>query len=219
MTQKKLKVPLDRKLHGVVDPLCGTSWEKWNWYKLHRGYRACPGTRKGLQRGYMTCPMGQGEMSWDLSQSQLGQTVLVPMGQAQFVPICVSNWDRLCLSQWLVPLGQARYRHHPSKVSPWPSLGSFLIKNQSSPNWILEIPYQKSVWNWSKTLTKNRFFLLSWPTREGEQANKGRRSTLRRAAAHLITRIMMPARGASRRTMRKSLHHLHLEIMCRCFRI
>jgi len=53
--------------HGLVDPLCGTSWDKWNWDKLHRGYRACPGTRKGLQRGYMTCPMGQGEVSFDLS--------------------------------------------------------------------------------------------------------------------------------------------------------
>ena len=103
--------------HVLVDPLCGTSWDKWNWYKLHRGYRACPGTRKGLQRGYMTCPMGQGEVYFDLSQSQLGQAVLVPLGQAQ-VPICLSHWDRLCLSQWLVPMGQARYKHHPSKVSP-----------------------------------------------------------------------------------------------------
>ena len=113
-------------LHGLVDPLCGTSWDKWNWDKLHRGYRACPGTRKGLQRGYMTCPMGQGEVSFDLCKSQLGQAVLVPLGQvvlvplgqAQLVPICLSHWDRLCLSHWLVPLGQARYRHHPSKVSP-----------------------------------------------------------------------------------------------------
>ena len=56
--------------HGLVDPLCGTSWDKWNWDKLHRGYRACPGTRKGLQRGYMPCPMGQGEVSFDLSKSR-----------------------------------------------------------------------------------------------------------------------------------------------------
>ena len=55
------------EMHGLVVPLCGTSWDKWNWDKLHRGYRACPGTRKGLQRGYMTCPMGQGEVSFDLS--------------------------------------------------------------------------------------------------------------------------------------------------------
>ena len=40
---------------------------KQNLKSLHRGYRACPGTRKGLQRGYMTCPMGQGEVSFDLS--------------------------------------------------------------------------------------------------------------------------------------------------------
>jgi len=115
--------------HGLVDPLCGTSWDKWNWDKLHRGYRACPGTRKGLQRGYMTCPMGQGEVSFDLSQSHLGQAVLVSLGQAQLVPICLSHWDRLCLSQWLVPVGQARYRHHPSKVSPWPSLHRALCQD------------------------------------------------------------------------------------------
>jgi len=48
--------------------------------------------------------MGQGEVSFDLSQSQLGQTVLVPLGQAQLVPICLSYWDRLFLSQWLVPV-------------------------------------------------------------------------------------------------------------------
>jgi len=62
---------LVRKFHGLVDPLCGTSWDKWNWDKLHLGYIACPRTRKGLQRGYMTCPMGQGEVSFDLSQSQI----------------------------------------------------------------------------------------------------------------------------------------------------
>jgi len=134
----------------------------------------------------MTCPMGQGEVSFDLSQSQLGQPVLVPVGQAQLVQICLSHWDRLCLSQWLVPVGQARYRHHPSKVSPWPSLGWFLIKNQRGPNQILEIPYQKSVWNCSKILTKNRIGHVS------------------------ITRITMQTRGASRWAMRKSRHHLHL---------
>jgi len=155
----------------------------------------------------MTCPMGQGEVSFDLSQSQLGQAVLVPLGQTQFVPICLSHWDRLCLSQCLVPVGKARYRHHPSKVSPWPSLWWFLIENQRSPNRISEIPYQTLVWNWSKILTKDRFFLLKWPTREGEQANKETRS---RSGHVNITRITMPTRGASRWTMRKTLHHLHL---------
>jgi len=129
----------------------------------------------------MTCPIGQGEVSFDLSQSQLGEAVFAALGQAQFVRICLSHWDRLCLSQWLVTVGQAKYRHYPSKVSPWPSLGWFLIKNQKGLNQISEIPYQTSVWNWSKILTKNRFFKLKWPMREGEQANKGRKSTLRRA--------------------------------------
>ena len=46
-----------QNIHGLAEPLCGTTWslDKWNCDKLHRGYRACPGTRKGLQRGYMTC--------------------------------------------------------------------------------------------------------------------------------------------------------------------
>ena len=101
-------IKCDDIVHGLVDPLCGTSWDKWNWYKLHRGYRAWPGTRKGLQCGYMTCPMGQGEVSFDLSQSQLGQAVLVPLGHVQLVPICLSHWDRLFLSQWLVSVGQAK---------------------------------------------------------------------------------------------------------------
>jgi len=50
-------------LHGLVDPLLGTSWHKWNRYKLHRGielvpshkewppswvYDLCHGTRRGL---------------------------------------------------------------------------------------------------------------------------------------------------------------------------
>jgi len=40
----------------------------------------------------------------------LGQVVLVPQGQEQTVPICLSHWDRLCLSQLLVPVGHATKR-------------------------------------------------------------------------------------------------------------
>ena len=43
-------------LHGLVVPLCGTSWDKLDWDRFHRGHRACPATRRGLQRRYMTCP-------------------------------------------------------------------------------------------------------------------------------------------------------------------
>ena len=106
-------------------PCRPTLWDKLGQVELGQPpsrVKSLSGTRKGLQRGYMTCPMGQGEVSFDLSQYQLGQAVRVPLGQAlgqaQLVPICLSHWDRLCLSQWLVPVGQARYRHHPSKVSP-----------------------------------------------------------------------------------------------------
>jgi len=52
-----------RKVQGLVDTLFGTSWHKWNRYKLHRGielvpwhkewppswvYDLCHGTRRGL---------------------------------------------------------------------------------------------------------------------------------------------------------------------------
>jgi len=80
--------------HGRVDPLCGTSWDKWNWDKLHRGYRACPGTRKDLQRGYMTCPMGQGEVSFDLSQSQCLSQSACPTGAGCACPNGLSQWDK-----------------------------------------------------------------------------------------------------------------------------
>ena len=134
-----LRALRQRILHGLVVPLCGTSWDKLDWDRFHRGHRACPATRRGLQRGYMTCP-------WDKdrplltcpspSGTGLGQAQPVPLGQAQLVPICLSHWDRLCLSQWLLPVGKVWYRHH-----------LFLIKNQRGPNRILEIPYQTSVSN------------------------------------------------------------------------
>jgi len=48
--------------------------------------------------------MGQGQVSFDLSQSQWDRfgvgNLPVPLGQAQPVPICLLHWDRLCLSQW-----------------------------------------------------------------------------------------------------------------------
>jgi len=156
-----------KTFHGLVHPLCGTSWHKWNRYKLHGGielvpwhkerppswvYDLCHGTRRGLlwpllvpmgQVWYSqpACPTGTNTTCTNMLVP-LKQVVLVPLGQAQPVPICLSHWDRLCLSQLLVPVGQVWYRHHPSKVSPWPILGSFLIKNQRGPNHISEIPYQ-----------------------------------------------------------------------------
>jgi len=54
---------INAKFHGLVDPLFGTSWHKWNRYKLHRGIELDPwvkewppswvydlthGTRRGL---------------------------------------------------------------------------------------------------------------------------------------------------------------------------
>ena len=77
-----------RVFHGLLDPLCGTSWHTWNWDKLHRGYRACPGTRKGLQRGYMTCP-------WDKERSQRSN-LPVPLGQVALVPVaCPSGTSQV----------------------------------------------------------------------------------------------------------------------------
>ena len=106
-------------------------------------------------------------------------SLLVPLGQTQPVPICFSHWDRLCLSHWdkhnlcqsacptgtgcacpvVFPVGQVWYRHHPSKVGPWPILRPFLIKNRRGPNQISDISYQKSLSNWSKIETKNWY----WP--------------------------------------------------------
>ena len=126
-------------LHGLVVPLRATSWDKLDWDRFHRGHRACPATRTGLQRGYMTglfwpFPVRVGQV-WDKHN--------------------LSHWDKHSLSQsacptgtgtgcvqWLVPVGQVWYTQHPSKAGPWPSLGSFLIKNQRGPSRIPEIPYQ-----------------------------------------------------------------------------
>ena len=103
---------------GLVQPACLSHWDKHNLFQY-----ACP-TGTGC-----ACPT----------------VVLVPLGQAQPVPIYLSHWDRLCLSKLLAPVGQVWYRHHPSKVCPSPMLGSFLIKNQRGPNQI------------SKFLIKNRY--------------------------------------------------------------
>jgi len=134
---------------GLAVPLCGTSWDKLDWDRFHRGCRACPATRRDLQRGYMTCPWDKDRPLLTFpspSGTGLGQAQPAPLGQAQSVPICLSHWDRsrLCLSQWLLPVGQDWYRQH-----------SFLIKNQRGPNRIPEIPYQTSVSNWSKIETEN----------------------------------------------------------------
>jgi len=93
--------PKDGIIHGLVDPLFGTSWHKWNRYKLHRGidlvpchkewppswvYDLCHGTRRGLFWPVLD-PM---EQVWF-------NQVVVPVGQVQPVPICLSHWDRLYL--------------------------------------------------------------------------------------------------------------------------
>jgi len=124
-----------------------TLWDKldkWNWDKLHRGYRACPGTRKVLQRGYTTCPMGQGEVSFDLSQSQWDK-------------LCLSHWDKHRLSQSACPTGTGFAC--PTGLSQWHTEGTGTtlpksaldqvwgdsFKNQRGLNRISEIPDQKSV--------------------------------------------------------------------------
>jgi len=38
------------QFHGLVVPLCGRGWDKLDWDRFHRGNRACPATRTGLQR-------------------------------------------------------------------------------------------------------------------------------------------------------------------------
>jgi len=36
------KNSLKRVLHGLVDPLFGSSWQEWHRYKLHRGIELDP---------------------------------------------------------------------------------------------------------------------------------------------------------------------------------
>jgi len=157
--------------------------DRWNRYKVHRGielvswhkerppslvYDLCHDTRRGLFWPLLV-PMGQVWHSQPACPTGTNTTcsnmfvplepvVLVPLGQVQPVPIRLSHWERLSLSQLLVPVGQVWYRRHPSKVGSWPILGSFLIKNRRGPNWIWEISYQKSLSNSCKIETKNRYF-------------------------------------------------------------
>jgi len=112
-------------------PTLCPSWHKWNRYKLHRGiefvswhkertpswvYDLCDDTRRGLfwpllvpmgQVCYnqFACPTGTNKTCSNILVP-LGQVVLVPLGQTQPVPIFLSHWDRLYLSQSLVPVPQ-----------------------------------------------------------------------------------------------------------------
>jgi len=137
---------INETFHVLLDPPFGTSWHKWNRYKLHRGielvpwhkewppscvYYLCHATRRGLFRPVLD-PREQVWYSQLACASRtsttysnmlvlLGQVVLVPQAQAQLVPICLCHRDQ-------VP-------------------ESSLIKNQRGPNRISEIPYQNSVKN------------------------------------------------------------------------
>ena len=37
-----LKIATRQKVHGLVDPLFGSSWQEWHRYKLHRGIEFDP---------------------------------------------------------------------------------------------------------------------------------------------------------------------------------
>ena len=149
----------------IEPPLCGTSWDKWNWDKLHCGYRACPGTRKGLQLGYMTCSMGQ-------ERSLL--TFPSPGGTGLVQAACLSHWDKHNLSQSACPTGTVCAC--PSCLFQWDRVGSKLVQAPPFQSWSFTkfrfIPYQKkrgsssnfgnslsdSLSNWSKIETINQFF-------------------------------------------------------------
>jgi len=78
------------KVHGLVVPLCRSGWDRLDWDRFHRGYRACPATGTGLQRGYMTCP-------WDRNRPGL----FWPFpGTGLVQAACLYHWDKHNLSHW-----------------------------------------------------------------------------------------------------------------------
>jgi len=147
--------------------------------------------------------------------------MLVPLGQVVLVPVACPSGTELVL---------IRYRHHPSKVGPWPILGS--SKDLSKTKEVLiefwKFLIQESLSNWSKIENKNRYFsLFLYKLNAGPkglyngsienklptmlEANSGGWFGLERASAATtssITRITTPTRGASRWATRSSLHHL-----------
>ena len=101
--------------------------------------------------------------------------------------LCLSHWDKHSLSQSASDCPTGTGCACPSGLSQWDKPGTgttlpksaldqvqgdSLSKNQRGPNRISGIPYQKSVWNWSKILTKNRQ-AFSWCWRH---SNSGRKS-------------------------------------------
>jgi len=115
--------------HGLVVSLCGTGCDKLDWDRFHRGHRACPATRTGLQRGYMTCP-------WDRDMSLL--TFPSPSGTGLVQAACLSHWDKHNLSQSVCPTGTG---------CACPS-GTGLVQVPPFQSWHLTklrvIPYQKT---------------------------------------------------------------------------
>jgi len=109
------------EFHGVVVPLCGTSWDKLDWDRFHRGHRACPATRTGLQRGYMTCP-------WDKDRSLL--TFPSPSGTGLVQAACLSHWDKHSLSQSACPTGTGCVC--PSVLSQWDRFGTGTTLSESA---------------------------------------------------------------------------------------
>jgi len=84
------KSPMGR-VHGLVVPLCRSGWDRLDWDRFHRGYRACPATGTGLQHGCITCPR-------DRDRSLL--TFPGPSGTGLVQAACLSHWDKHNLSHW-----------------------------------------------------------------------------------------------------------------------
>jgi len=107
--------------------------DRLDLHMFHRGYRACPATGTGLERGYMTCP-------WDRDRSLL--TFPCPSGTGLVQAACLSYWHKLNLSQSACPT-----RTGCETLNPFPS-GTGLVKVPPFQSQHLTkfrvVPYQKT---------------------------------------------------------------------------
>ena len=151
------------------------------------------------------CPTGTG-CACPTGTSATCANLLVPLGQVVLVPVACPSGTSLVQAPPFESRSMTNFR-----VIPY--------QKPKSPNQISEIPYQKSLSNWSKIETKNCYFFtfsvvnstpdrrvgttvasgasyqVRWEQTAGAGSGWKRASA---AATSSITRITTPMRGASR---------------------